>query len=163
MRTAAALAFLLLACADDAPARSPAQAARPMDEPRAQQVIAQTLRGEGFEPEGGRSFALGAKDQAPLAVAAAGHKWGVIWLTRERAQTLAAYLPKHAGGDDAALVVLDGAGADDGGHALALWDTDYMTDDLAGAAHSSTEIAAEAKLERDVRDFALKAKNESWP
>ncbi|HEY1956224.1 MAG TPA: hypothetical protein VGH28_11430 [Polyangiaceae bacterium] len=162
MRRAALLAFWLLACADDAPARQPVQA-RPMDEPRAQQVIAQTFRGEGIEPEGGRTFALSVKDQAPLAVAAAGHKWGVLWLTRDRMRDLAAYLPKHGGSDDAPLVLLNGAGADADVHALALWETDYMTDDLAGEAHSSTEIAAEAKLERDVRDFVVKAKNEGWP
>jgi hypothetical protein len=38
-----------------------------------------------------------------------------------------------------------------------------MTDDLAGVSHSSTEIAAELKLARDVRDFLVKAKAEQWP
>ena len=162
MRTGFALAFCLLACGDDAPARAPAQA-RPMDGPRAQQVIAQTFRGEGVEPEGGRTFALSVKDQAPLSVAAAGHKWGVVWLTRDRMRDLAAYLPKHSADPDAPLVVLNGAGADADVHALALWESDYMTDDLAGESHASTEIAAEGKLQRDVRDFVLKAKNEGWP
>jgi hypothetical protein len=81
---------------------------------------------------------------------------------RELARDLATFLPKHDN-DEGALVVLDGAAADAGGHALALWETDYITDDLAGASHSSTEIAAEAKLERDVREFLLKAKTEQWP
>ena len=133
-----------------------------MDEPRAQEVIARTFKAGGFDPEGGRSFALSVKDTAPLTVAAAGHKWGVLWLTRERAQALAAYLPKHTG-DEGSLVLLNGAGADADVHALALWASDYRTDDLAGESHSETEIAAEAKLERDVRDFVLKAKDENWP
>jgi hypothetical protein len=156
------LAALLLACADDTPSsRTPTQA-KPMDEPRAQGVIARTFQAGGVEPEGGRTFALSAKDTPKLEVAAAGHKFGVIWLTAELKTQLAGFLPKHDN-DEGSLVVLDGAGADTGGHALVLWESDYVTDDLSGVSHSSTEIAAENKLERDVRDFLLKAKTEQWP
>ena len=155
-------ALLLAACADDTPSsRSPSQA-RPMDEPRAQGVMARTFQAEGVEPEAGRTFSLSAKDAPKLEVAAQGHKYGVIWLTRDLQTQLAGFLPKHVD-DEGALVVLDGASVDSGGHALVLWEGDYMTDDLSGASHSSTEIAAERKLERDVRDFLLKAKTEQWP
>lgn len=133
-----------------------------MDEPRAQSVIARTFQAEGVEPEAGRTLALSAKDAPKLEVAAKGHKYGVIWLTRDLQTQIASFLPKHEN-DEGSLVVLDGVGVDSGGHALVLWERDYVTDDLAGVAHSETEIAAERKLERDVRDFLLKAKTEQWP
>jgi hypothetical protein len=161
MRFAVAL-LVLVACADDTPSsRSPNQA-RPMDEARAQNIIGHTFQAEGVDPEGGRTFALSPKDAPKLEVGAQGHKFGVIWLTHDLQTQIATFLPKHDN-DEGSLVVLDGAGADSGGHALVLWEGDYMTDDLSGVSHSSTEIAAEKKLERDVRDFLLKAKNEQWP
>ncbi len=156
------VAALVIACGDDTPSsRTPAQA-KPMDEPRAQGVIARTFQAEGVDAEAGRTFAVTAAKPHKLIVAAAGHKFGVLWLTRDDVHDLATFLPKHEN-DEGALVVLDGAGPDSGAHALALYETDYMTDNLAGAAHSETEIAAERRLERDVRDFLLKAKNEQWP
>jgi hypothetical protein len=157
-----ALAGFGAGCGEDTPAARSASQARPMDEPRAQGVIARTFQAEGVDPEPGRTFAVSAIKPHKLIVAAAGHKYGVIWLTRDDVRELAAFLPKHEN-DDGALVVLDGAGPDSGAHALALYETDYMTDDLAGESHSATEIAAERRLERDVRDFLLKAKNEQWP
>ena len=158
----ALLALVLVACADDTPSSRTPNQARPMDEMRAQGVIARTFQAAGVEPEAGRTFALSVKDAPKLEVAAQGHKYGVMWLTHELQTQIAAFLPKHDN-DEGSLVVLDGAAADSGGHALVLWESDYMTDDLSGASHSSTEIAAEAKLERDVRDFLLKAKSEQWP
>lgn len=158
------VALLLVACADDTPSsRTPTQA-KPMDEARAQGVIARTFQAEGVDPEAGRTFALSAASaHAPkLEVAAQGHKYGVIWLTHDLQTQIASFLPKHEN-DEGSLVVLDGASVDSGGHALVLWESDYMTDDLSGVGHSETEIAAERKLERDVRDFLLKAKNEQWP
>ena len=154
--------LVLAACADDTPSSRTPNPSRPMDEPRAQGVIARTFQAEGVDPEAGRTFALSAKDTPKLEVAAQGHKYGVIWLTHDLQTQIAGFLPKHEN-DEGSLVVLDGAGADSGGHALVLWESDYMTDDLSGASHSSTEIAAERKLERDVRDFLLKAKTEQWP
>jgi len=136
-----------------------------MDEPRAQEVIAKTFENEGIQPEAGRSVTLttqSPRNEIKLEVGAAGHKYGVVWLTRDLMQKLGSLLPKHDN-DEGPLVVLDGIGKDAGAHVLALWETDYMTDDLAGEAHSATEIAAEAKLERDVRDFLAKAKSAEWP
>jgi hypothetical protein len=162
MRLVLAALLLVVACADDTPSsRTPTQA-KPMDEARAQGVIAKTFQGEGVEPEAGRTFSLSAKDAPKLEVAAQGHKFGVIWLTHDLQTQIASFLPKHEN-DEGSLVVLDGASVDTGGHALVLWESDYMTDDLSGAGHSETQIAAERKLERDVRDFLLKAKNEQWP
>jgi hypothetical protein len=153
------LTVLLAACADE-PAQHAGQA-RPMDEPRAQEVIAKTFQGEGVDPEGGRTISLGPP-AVKLEVGATGHKYGVVWLTRDLTQRLASLLPKHDN-DDGPLVVLDGVGKDAGAHVLVIWETDYMTDDLQGESHASTEIAAERKLERDVRDFLVKAKSEQWP
>ena len=159
MRVLALAALLSLHC-DDQPAQHATQS-RPMDEPRAQEVIAKTFQNEGIEPEAGRSVTL-TSQSVKLEVGATGHKYGVVWLTREIAPKLASLLPKHDN-DEGPLVVLDGIGKDAGAHVLVLWETDYVTDDLAGEAHASTEIAAEAKLERDVRDFLVKAKSDQWP
>jgi len=155
------LFMLALFACDDAPARHATQA-RPMDEPRAQEVIARTFQAVGFDPEPGRTITLVGGHPVKLEVAAAGRKFGVIWLTPDLRRDLGALLPKHDG-DEGSLVILEGLGADTDSHALALWETDYMTDDLEGASHSATEIAAERKLERDIRDFLVKAKNEAWP
>jgi len=54
-------------------------------------------------------------------------------------------------------------GNDAGWHALLLYDRAYLSDDLEGEAHSATNIAAEKKIERDARDFVVKAKHENWP
>jgi hypothetical protein len=132
-----------------------------MDEARAQRVIAATFQGEGVEPEAGRTIAV-SSNPVKLEVAATGHKFGVIWLTRDVQRELRALLPRHDN-DEGSLVVLDGIGKDTGAHALALWESDYMTEDVAGEARSETEIAAEKKLERDVRDFLVKAKSAGWP
>jgi hypothetical protein len=163
MRLALGLLIVVhAACADDTPSsRTPTQS-RPMDEARAQGVIARTFQAEGVEPEAGRTFSLSASDAPKLEVGAQGHKFGVIWLTHDLETQIHGFLPKHDN-DEGSLVVLDGASVDSGGHALVLWESDYMTDDLSGVAHSATQIAAERKLERDVRDFLLKAKNEQWP
>jgi hypothetical protein len=155
------MALCVVAACDDAPPQH-ANAARPMDEPRAQQIIAKTFQSEGVDAEPDRTVTLVASHPVKLEVAATGHKFGVVWLTRDLAHDLAALLPKHDN-DEGSLVVLDGMGRDVGAHVLALWETDYMTDDLAGVSHSSTEIAAELKLARDVRDFLVKAKAEQWP
>ncbi len=149
----------IVGCADETPRH--ATQARPIDEPRAQQVIAQTSQSENIDPEGGRTVSLGGGKPVKLEVAATGHKFGVVWVTREVQTQLSAILPAHTA-DQASLVLLEGAGADHGVHVVALYETDYMTDDLEGEAHSSTEIAAERRLERDVKDFLLKAKTEGW-
>ncbi len=146
-----------VAC-DDEPARSP-NASRPMDEPRAQGVIAKTFQGEGVDAEANRTFTIASGKTLKLEVAATGKKFGVLWMTHDAQRDLQSFLPKREGD---ALVVLNGVGPDVKAHVLALWENDYVTDDLAGASHSETEIAAERKLERDVRDFLVKAKSENW-
>jgi hypothetical protein len=152
-------AFAVCVACEDEPARSP-NAARPMDEPRAQDVIAKTFQGEGVDAEPNRSFTIASGKTLKLDVAATGKKFGVLWMTRDARRDLQTFLPARSGD---ALVVLNGVGPDTKAHVLALWDSDYVTDDLAnGAEHSETEIAAERKLERDVRDFLVKAKSENW-
>ncbi len=155
------VACLASACADEPQARGPNQS-HPVDEPRAQEVIARTFEAEGVEIEANRTVSVGATQKVKVEVAAAGHKIGVAYLTREEVKALEGLLPKHEN-DEGALVILSGAGPDDGAHILALWETDYMQDDLSGASHSATEIAAEQRLARDVRDFLQKAKAEQWP
>jgi hypothetical protein len=54
-------------------------------------------------------------------------------------------------------------GDEDGVHVLVLFERDYMQDDLMGESHENTNIAAELKLERDVKDFLRKATEDQWP
>ncbi len=135
---------------------------RPVDELRAQDVIARTFQEEGVNPELNRPVKLSADQTVKLEAAAAGHKFGVAYLTREEAKDLGALLPRHDRKSDA-LVVVPGIGDDADAHVLVLWNTDYMQDDLSGEAHSETSIAAERKIARDVRDFLVEAQHEGWP
>lgn len=133
---------------------------RPVDERRASEVIAQTFANARLEPEMNRDVkALGGKS-IHLEVAASGHKYGVAYLTREEQAALADALPKRAPDSDALIIV---PGDEEGVHVLVLFERDYMQDDLMGEAHTQTNIAAELKLARDVKDFLRKATEDQWP
>jgi hypothetical protein len=97
----------------------------------------------------------------PMTVdlAASGHRYGIAYITRELAASLGDIIPKRDPNSDA-LVVIDSEAGD---RILVLYERDYMTDDLAGDLHSATTIAAESKVERDARDFLLRAVRDKWP
>ena len=46
---------------------------------------------------------------------------------------------------------------------LVLFADDYQYDDLAGESHESTNITAENRLTRDVRDFLVQARSKKLP
>jgi hypothetical protein len=103
--------------------------------------------------------------EKPLVVdvTAAGHKWGIAYLTSRERHSLGAAVPLPASGMEEALHLVRGTGNDFDSKILVLHDTNYLYDDEAGKEHQATILTAEAKLERDVRDFAIRAHAERWP
>jgi hypothetical protein len=94
-----------------------------------------------------------------VALAVSGHKYGIAYLTHDVEVSLGDAIPRRDP-DSEALVVVD---TDSGDRILVLHERDYMTDDLEGESHSSTTIAVEAKIQRDARDFLLRAVRDKWP
>ena len=150
--------LILFACGGpDAQAPHPE---RPVDERRATEVIAGAFSHAGVDPESNRDVKVLGGKTIHLEVAASGHKYGVAYLTREDQSALGDSLPKRQPDSDALIII---PGDEDGVHVLVLFEGDYKQDDLTGEAHTETNIAAELKLERDVKDFLRKATHDQWP
>jgi hypothetical protein len=147
---------LAVACGGEPPRRP--NIMHPVDERRAFELIGRVFKEAGLTIERGREETVNAKSLT-VDQAASGHKYGVAYLTHEDQASLGDAIPKHDADADA-LVVVD---TDSGDRILLLYERDYMTDDLEGEAHSTTTIAAEAKIQRDARDFLLKAVRDKWP
>ncbi len=150
--------FGLAACGG--PEAQAPHSSRPVDERRASEVIAQTFARAKIEPETNRDVKVLGGKVIHVEVAAAGHKYGVAYLTREDQAALGDALPKKAPDSDALIIV---PGDEEGVHILVLFERDYLHDDLMGEVHENTNIAAELKLERDVKDFLRKATEDQWP
>lgn len=150
----------LAACAGEPPRRP--NVMHPIDEYRAADILARTLQQAELDPERRRTIALAGGRTLTVDVAVAEHKYGIAYLTRDDVQQLGDAIPKSDPESDS-LIIAPGVGEDTGWRALLLYDRAYLTDNLEGEAHSATTIAAEAKIERDARDFLLKAQNERWP
>jgi hypothetical protein len=134
----------------------------PVHERRAVEILSRVFKEGNFEPDPGQAITLTSRGAVlPLDVVAGGHKFGVAYVTREEAQQLGDALPKFDPESDA-LVVVEGIEKDAGWHALLMYDRAYLSDDLEGEGHSVTSIAAEKKIERDARDFMVKAQHEKW-
>ncbi len=129
----------------------------PVDERRAAEILSRVFREANLEVEHDREVTIGASTLR-VDVAARGHKYGVAYLSHQEQTQLGEAIPKRDEDSDA-LVVVD---ARDGDRVLVLYERDYMTDDLEGEAHSATTIAAESKIERDARDFVVKAVRDQW-
>jgi hypothetical protein len=147
----------LLASCEGEPPRRP-NIMHPVDERRAFELIGRVFKEAGLSIERGRAEMVNGK-ALTVDQAAAGHKFGVAYLTREDQVLLGDSIPKRDANSDA-LVVVD---SESGDRIVVLYERDYMTDDLEGEAHSTTTIAAEAKIQRDARDFLLKAVRDKWP
>jgi hypothetical protein len=143
-------------CADE-PAQAP-HMMHPIPQDRARELIAQTFRQAGVAPEVDRFVHVGRDEKrVRLEVAAAGHKFGVAYLTAEDWEQAGDALPPHSKTDS--LVVATGEG---GTKILCLFASDYGEDDQTGDERRATTIAADRRLERDVRDFLHRAEEQSW-
>lgn len=153
------VAALVLTCSCGGPPAQDASALRPVDERRAADVIAKVFNDARFDPERGRVVELGPLHPVTMEIAARGRSFGVAYLTREEEVGLAVNIPPHGANEDA-LVIVPGSNRS---HVLILFERDYMQDDSKGESHSQTSIAAERKIERDVRDFLRKVEHDNWP
>jgi hypothetical protein len=130
----------------------------PIPEERARELIARTFREVGVATEIDRFVHIGRDDRrVRLEVAAAGRKFGVAYLTPEDWAQAGDALPPRSSNDS--LVVATGEG---GTKILCLFASDYAEDDQTGDNRMATTIAADRKLERDVRDFLHRAEEQSW-
>jgi hypothetical protein len=147
-------------CSGDPP-RAP-NVLRPIDEPHAVSIMAKVFRELGLEPVRNRIIKFGPHDaELKLDVAAKDRRFGVAYITWQDADKLGDDLPKRR--DPDAIIVVRGNGDDDDVHAALLFAADYMQDDLAGEAHTSTSIAAEQKLVLATKDILRRAEHETWP
>ena len=153
----AVTAFLVLGCAET-PVRAP-HPLHPISEGRAAEIMDRAFRSRDIGVERNRMVHLARDTQIRLETAAIDRKFGVAYLTEADEEALGKSIPERQTGSDALLVVRGEQGA----HILVLFDSDYVEDDRAGESHTSTTIAAERKLARDVRDFLHKATEEGWP
>ena len=125
----------------------------------ARDIIARTFREAGVTPETDRFVHLaGDTKNVRLEVAAAGHKFGVAYLTSADLATAGDGLPPRGDGDS--LVIATGEG---GARILFIFADDYVEDDASGDDRTATAVTAHRRLQRDVRDFLHRAEIKEWP
>jgi hypothetical protein len=135
---------------------------RPIDEPHAVAIMARVFRQMGLEPVRNRVIKFGQHDaELKLDIAAKSRRFGIVYVTWQKADQLGDDLPKRR--DPEAIIVVRGNGEDDDARAALLFAADYMQDDLSGEEHTSTAIAAEQKLELATRDILRRGEHEGWP
>jgi hypothetical protein len=135
---------------------------RPIDEGRADKIIAEALQKEGLEPSGPKKLTYGGKE-ITVDVMVAGKRLGVVYLSPNDLTQLgdnALAKKKQAAGDP--LSIFPGTVEGTGIHFVVLYCSDYVYDDNVGASHEATTITAENKLDRDVRDFVMIARREHF-
>ena len=154
------VATAAVACGGDPP-RAPT-ILRPIDEPHAVAIMARVFRQLNVEPVRNRIIKFGQHNsELKLDVAAKSRRFGIAYITWQKADQLGDDLPKR--GDPDAILVVRGNGDDEDARAALLFAADYMQDDLSGEEHTSTAIAAQEKLELATRDILRRAEHENWP
>lgn len=153
--------LLALACGGPPP-RAP-NPTRPLDERRAVEIIRGAFRAEGDRGALGGRIQLPGGKELEVDVGAAGHQYGVAYVTSEERRELGDAIPVPEPGMEDALRLVRGAGDHAGTKVLVLHDTSYLYDDQVGTDHEATVLTAERKLDRDVRDFVVRAHAEKWP
>ncbi len=149
---------LSLACSGPPPRA--ANPARPLDERRAIEVIAEAFRDQSEQPVPGPDVALSPQHPLHMDVLAQGKRFGVAYVTSaERSSLGNALQPRDPNRQDA-LQVVTGIDADGDARVCVLYETDYLYDDQVGEAHERSTLTAELKLRRDVRDFLVIAHRE---
>ncbi len=159
--TGAILLSSALACGSP-PAKS-ANPTRTLDERRAVEIIIRGFRAERDQPVPGTSIELEEGKQLEIDVGSSGRKYGVAYVTANERRTLGSALPARDPSMGDALQLVRGIGDAADAKILVLHDTSYLYDDHVGAGREASTITAERKLERDVRDFLVRAHAERWP
>jgi hypothetical protein len=111
----------------------------------------------------GRKIELTAGKRLEVDVGSQGKKYGVAYVALNERMTLGSALPPRDPAMGDALQLVRGLGPEADARILVLHDSEYQYDDQLGAERSVTSITAERKLERDVRDFLVRAHAERWP
>jgi hypothetical protein len=158
-------AFLAASAAASACGGPPPRAAnptRPLDERRAVEIILNAFRAEHDRGLTGRTVQLPAGKPLEVDVSGAGRKYGVAYVTGNERHALGNSVPMPEPGMEDALHLVHGTGQDADAKILVLHDTNYLYDDQIGVEHEQTVLTAERKLERDVRDFIVRAHAEKW-
>jgi hypothetical protein len=136
---------------------------RPLDERRAIEIISAAFREENERGATGRSIGLGSGKELTVDVTAVGKQYGVAYVTANERHALGMAVPEVQPGMEDALHLVRGTRGDSEARILVLQDTDYLYDDQVGEDHEATVVTAEGKLDRDVRDFIVRAHTEKWP
>lgn len=126
-------------------------------------VIVDAFRKQNDRPVPGEHLELSGGKRLQIDVASEGRKYGVAYITPQERFELGGALPPRDPRMGDALQLVRGFGEDSEARILVLHDTEYLYDDHVGEEHESTTITAENKLERDVRDFLVRAQAEHWP
>jgi hypothetical protein len=155
---------LVLACtACESPPPHVPNPTRPLEERRAVEIILNAFVEENDRGVTGRAISLAGGKQLQVDVGAAGKKYGVAFVTANERHALGLAVPTPPPGTEDALHLMRGTMADSEARILVLQDTDYLYDDQVGEDHEATVVTAESKLDRDVRDFLVRAHAEKWP
>lgn len=152
---------LLTGCG--APPAKSANPTRTLDERRAVEIIIRGFRAERDQPVPGTAIEIQEGKQLEVDVVSSGHKYGVAYVTANERRALGAALPTRDASTGDALHLMQGIGEAADARILVLHDTEYLYDDHVGAEREASTITAERKLERDVRDFLVRAHAERWP
>ncbi|HVU01184.1 MAG TPA: hypothetical protein VHE30_05505 [Polyangiaceae bacterium] len=127
------------------------------------EIILGAFRAEHDRGVRGRTVKLPSGKSLEVDVSASGKKFGVAYLTANERRELGNSVPMPEPGMEDALHLIRGTGEDTEAKILVLHDTNYLYDDQVGEEHEATVVTAENKLERDVRDFVVRAHAEKWP
>jgi hypothetical protein len=157
------LGLVLLTAGCGSPPPHAPNPTRPLDERRAVEIMLTAFREEGDGGVTGRSIALAAGKRLQVDVGATGKKYGVAYVTANERRALGLAVPAPQPGMEDALHLVRGTQNDADARILVLQDTDYLYDDEIGDEHEATVLTAEGKLDRDVRDFIVRAHAEKWP
>jgi hypothetical protein len=155
----AALLPLSVGCGPEQP--KAANPVRPVDEPRAVRIIANALRDSGVQPEPQRRVQLAPGRNVELDVTVRGHQWGIAYVMQDERKSVDEDVPPNLSADS--LLVLRGRGPDSDARILVLLASNYMSDDTVGDEREASTVAAEHRIARDVRDFAVQAMSDKWP
>jgi hypothetical protein len=136
---------------------------RPLEERRAVEIILNAFFDENDHGVTGRTIALAGGKLLQVDVGSVGKRYGVAYVTANERHALGLAVPAPVPGTEDALHLIRGSGADADARILVLQDTDYLYDDQVGEEHEETVVTAESKLDRDVRDFLVRAHAEKWP
>jgi len=158
----AVLGLTLAGACGGPPPRAP-NPTRPLDERRAVEIILNAFRAERDRGVTGKLVTLPGGKKLEVDVSGAGKQYGVAYVTGNERHQLGSAVPTPEPGMEDALHLVRGSGNDREAKILILHDTNYLYDDQIGAEHEATVLTAERKLERDVRDFIVRAHAEKWP